>query len=65
MKSPIETDLCLVPWNKGRLVGQNAPMKRKKIWTICIILRIAEETRDVALYNLAIDNPFRCCDRVR
>ena len=38
------------PWNKGKLVGQKAP------------LQIAEKSRDLALFNLAIDSKLRACD---
>jgi len=37
------------PWNKGKLVGQKAPLRLKDIWAIRVRLQIAEETRDLAL----------------
>ncbi|TCS33085.1 phage integrase family protein [Paucimonas lemoignei] len=52
------------PWNKGRLVGQKAPLKLKEIWAIRIRLQLAERTRDLALFNLAIDSKLRRCDLV-
>lgn len=52
------------PWNKGRLVGQKAPLKQKEIWAIRIRLQLAEKTRDLALFNLAIDSKLRGCDLV-
>ena len=36
------------PWNKGKLVGQKAPLRLKDIWAIRVSLQIAEETRDLA-----------------
>lgn len=42
------------PWNKGKLVGQKAPLRLKDIWAIRVRLQIAEETRDLALFDLAI-----------
>lgn len=30
-----------VPWNKGKLVGQKAPLKLKDIWAIRIRLQLA------------------------
>lgn len=36
------------PWNKGKLVGQKAPLRLKDIWAIRVRLQIAEETRDLA-----------------
>lgn len=52
------------PWNKGRLVGQKAPLKLKEIWAIRIRLQLAERTRELALFNLAIDSKLRGCDLV-
>jgi integrase len=53
-----------VPWNKGRLIGQKAPLKLKEIWAIRIRLQLAEKVRDLALFNLAIDSKLRGCDLV-
>lgn len=53
----------LVPWNKGRLVGQKAPLKLKEIRVIRIRLQLAEKVRDLALFNLAIDSKLRGCAR--
>ena len=53
-----------VPWNKGRLIGQKAPLKLKEIWAIRIRLQLAEKARDLALFNLAIDSKLRGCDLV-
>lgn len=32
MKPHIETSRSSVPWNKGRLIGQKAPLKLKESW---------------------------------
>jgi len=50
------------PWNKGKLVGQKAPLKPKEIWAIRVRLQMSERTRDLALFNLAIDSKPRACD---
>nr|WP_314875987.1 tyrosine-type recombinase/integrase [uncultured Pseudomonas sp.] len=50
------------PWNKGKLVGQNPPLQLRDIWAIRVRLQIAENTRDLALFNLAIDSKLRACD---
>lgn len=50
------------PWNKGKLVGQKAPLRLRDIWAIRVRLQIAEKTRDLALFNLAIDSKLRACD---
>ena len=52
------------PWNKGKIVGQKAPLKLKEIWAIRIRLQIANRCRDLALFNLAVDSKLRACDLV-
>src|SRR5438445_2981215 len=47
------------PWNKGKLVGQKAPLKVKDIWAIRVRLQIQVRTRDRALLDLGIDNKLR------
>jgi hypothetical protein len=53
------------PWNKGKLVGQKAPLRLKEIWAIRIRLQLAERARELALFNLAVDCKLRSCDLVR
>jgi integrase len=53
------------PWNKGKLVGQKAPLRLKEIWAIRIRLQLAERVRELALFNLAVDSKLRSCDLVR
>ena len=50
------------PWNEGKLVGQKAPLRVRDIWAIRVRLQLAEKTRDLALFNLAIDSKLRACD---
>ena len=45
------------PWNKGKLVGQKAPLRLKDIWAIRVRFQIAEDTRDLALFDLALNRP--------
>jgi hypothetical protein len=54
-----------IPWNRGKLVGQKAPLKLKDIWAIRVRLQIGRRTRELALLNLAIDSKLRSCDLVR
>lgn len=54
-----------VPWNKGKLVGQKAPLRISEIWAIRVRLEIYGRLRDLALFNLAIDSKLRGCDLVR
>lgn len=44
------------PWNKGKLVGQKAPLRLREIWAIRIRLQLAELMRELALFNLAVDH---------
>jgi len=46
-------------WNKGKLIGQKAPLKAKDIWAIRIRLQLGHKVRDLALFNLAIDSKLR------
>ncbi|MEE3632819.1 tyrosine-type recombinase/integrase [Pseudomonas sp. AL 58] len=50
------------PWNKGKLVGQKAPLRVRDTWAIRVRLQLAEKTRDLALFNLAIDSKLRVRD---
>jgi len=52
------------PWNKGRLVGQKRPLLPKQVWAIRARLELADNLRDLALFNLAIDSKLRGCDLV-
>lgn len=53
------------PWNKGKLVGQKAPLRISEIWAIRVRLEIYGRVRDLALFNLAIDSKLRGCDLVQ
>jgi len=50
--------------NKRKLIGQKPPLKPKEVWSIRVRLQINEKTRDLALFNLAIDSKLRSCDLV-
>ncbi len=52
------------PWNKVKLVGQKPPLKLQEVWAIRIRLQLLKRTRDLALFNLAIDSKLRSCDLV-
>ena len=52
------------PWNKGKLVGQKAPLKAKEIWAIRTHLQMKKRVRDLALFNLGFDSKLRGCDLV-
>jgi len=55
----------VTPWNKGKLVGQKAPLRLSEIWSIRIRLQLFEKSRELALFNLAIDSKLRACDLVQ
>ncbi len=50
---------------QGQAGGQKAPLKLKDIWAIRVRLQIGRRTRELALFNLAIDRKLRSCDLVR
>lgn len=52
------------PWNKGKLVGAKPPLRPKHVWSIRTRLLVEGRTRDLALFNLAIDSKLRGCDVV-
>src|SRR5215203_6208021 len=51
-----------IPWNKGKLTGAKPPLRPKHVWAIRTKLQIDQLTRDLALFNLAIDSKLRGCD---
>jgi integrase len=57
--------VCRGPWNKGKLVGQKAPLKVKDVWAIRVRLQLQIRTRDLALFDLGIDSKLRGCDLVK
>jgi integrase len=52
------------PWNKGKLIGAKPPLRPKHVWAIRTRLMIEGRTRDIAMFNLAIDSKLRGCDVV-
>ena len=53
------------PWNKGKLMGQKAPLTAQEIWSIRMRLQDDGRVRDQALFNLAIDSKLRACDLLK
>jgi integrase len=51
-------------WNKGKLIGAKPPLRPNQVWSIRTRLLIERRTRDLALFNLAIDSKLRGCDVV-
>lgn len=40
-----------VPWDKGKIVGQKAPLKLREIWAIRVRLQLRSNLRNLALFN--------------
>ncbi|MDA9505527.1 integrase [Bradyrhizobium sp. CCBAU 11386] len=53
-----------VPWNKGKIVGAKPPLRPKHVWSIRTKLQVEGRTRDLALFNVAVDSKLRGCDVV-
>ena len=53
------------PWNKGKITGAKPPLQPKHVWSIRSQLQLAGRSRDLALFNLAVDSKLRGCDLVR
>lgn len=51
-------------WNKGRIIGQKRPVLPKHLWSIRVRLEMADNRRDLALFNIAVDGKLRGCDLV-
>ena len=52
------------PWNKGKLIGAKPPLRPKHVGAIRTRLMIEGRSRDLAMFNLAIDSKLRGCDVV-
>ena len=64
METATKTEAHAIPGNKGKLLGQKPPLKLKEIWAVRIRLQLDHRTRELALFNLAIDSKLRGCDLV-
>jgi site-specific recombinase XerC len=51
-------------WNKERIIGQKRPLLPKHVWAIRVRLEMADNKRDLALFNMAVDSKLRGCDLV-
>ena len=65
MQDHISNHAIQSPWNKGIIMGQKPPLKRSEVWAIRVRLQIAGRTRDLAMFNMAIDSKLRACDLVQ
>jgi hypothetical protein len=55
----------LVPWNKGKQVGQKLPLNPQQIRAIRSRLKADDKARELALFDLAIDSSLCAVDLVR
>lgn len=51
-------------WNEGRIIGQKLPLQPKHVWSIRVRLKMVENKRDLALFNMAVDSKLKGCDLV-
>ena len=52
------------PWNKGKITGPKPPLRPGHVWAIGAKLHLEKRTRDLAMFNLAIDSKMRGGDLV-
>jgi integrase len=53
-----------MPWSKGKLIEAKPPLRPKHVWSIRTRLMVEGRTRDLTMFNLAIDSRLRGCDVV-
>ncbi len=51
-------------WHKGRIICQKRTLLPKQVWAICARLELANNARDLVLFNVAIDSKLLGCDPV-
>src|SRR6266516_4710240 len=64
LENPLPTEANRSPWNKVKLTGAKPPLRPKHVWSIRTKLQVEGRTRDLAMFNLAIDSKLRGCDVV-
>jgi integrase len=52
-------------WNKGKLVGQKLPFKLEEVLSIRTRLDLANNLREITMFNLALDCKLRACDFIK
>jgi hypothetical protein len=63
-EGPTHPTSSRVPWNKGKFIGAEPPLRTKHVWSIRTKLQVEGRKRDLAMFNLAIDSKLRGCDVV-
>ena len=64
LSNDAQSHAAKVPLNKGKIIGARPPLQTKHVWSIRTKLQMDRKTRDLALFNLAIDSKLRGCDVV-
>jgi hypothetical protein len=52
------------PLEQRKLIGAKPALRSKRVWSIRTRLQVEGRTRDLAMFNLAIDSKLRGCDVV-
>jgi hypothetical protein len=63
----LDIDLFGYGEGKGKLIGQKPPLRPKHVWSIRTRLQMDGRSRDLAMFNLAIESNLRavmCAERV-
>ena len=53
--TPLASSRKREPWNKGKFTGAKPPLRPKHVWGIRSKLQAEGRTRDLAMFNLAIE----------
>ena len=54
-----------LPWNKDRIIGQKRPLQISRILGIRIRLELDGKTRNLTLFNMALDSKLSGCELVK
>jgi site-specific recombinase XerD len=65
VKRKVRSKRSKTPWNKGKQVGQKLPLSLQQIRSIRVRLTRAQQVRELALFNLAIDSSLKPLDLIR
>ena len=63
-ENAVPTTFKRLPWNNGKLTGAKPPLRPKHVWSIRTKPQVEGRTRNLAMFNLAIDSKLRGCDVV-
>lgn len=52
----------MCPLEQARIIGQKRPLLPKLVWSVRVRQEMADNKRDLALFNMAVDRRLRSCD---